>query len=167
VAGRPQRRAKLAAAGAFVETATPERRHGEGCECRRCSGLRGAIDGVPFEPRNDAHLLHGATSERQIRPVARNHRRRLMRQIGLRVSEIDPIGRAYLEHYCRLTAKIVLLDAWVDEHGLIRDDGSLQPCMTVYATLTNSATRTLAKLAEHLRVEERDPATVLAALRAL
>jgi hypothetical protein len=137
------------------------------CECVRCRG----IPKGDWEKRNRAalgnelHLLHGATSERRIRPLARNHRRRLLRQFGLRASEIDPVGKAYLELLSRTTAKIALIDQWVDEHGLIRDDGSLQPCMTAYVSLTNSSRALLAKLAEHLRVEEKDPAAVLALLR--
>jgi hypothetical protein len=119
----------------------------------------------PFEKDNTAALTHGATSERRIRPLARNHRRRLLRQFGLRASEIDPAGRAYLELLSRTTAKIAFIDVWLDEHGLIRDDGSLQPCMGVYVSLVNSSTRTLSKLVEHLRVEERNPAAVLASLR--
>jgi len=119
----------------------------------------------PFEAGNEAALTHGATSERHIRPLARNHRRRLMRQMRLRAGDVDPIGRAYLEFLCRTTAKLVLIDEWLDEHGLIRDDGSLQPCMSVYVSLTNSATRTLAKLGDHLRAEERDPIAALATLR--
>lgn len=35
-----------------------QRRHGEGCECRRCRGLRGAVDGVPFADGNLAAATH-------------------------------------------------------------------------------------------------------------
>ena len=96
----------------MTETLLFERRaHGPGCDCHRCLGA---------QPGNTLALRHGATSERQIQPVARNHRRRVLRQIGLSPRDLDPVGRAYLEHYCRVTAKIVLIDQWVDEHGLIR-----------------------------------------------
>jgi hypothetical protein len=121
--------------------------HHDGCSCARCVG---------FADGNLAALKHGATSERQIRPLARNHRRRVLRQIGLSPRDLDAIGRAHLEHYCRTTAKIVLIDRWLDEHGLIRDDGSLQPCMRLYVSLTNSARATLARLEEHLRKREAD-----------
>lgn len=47
------------------EVATVERAgHGAGCQCRRCVGLRGALDGVPFEPGNRASERHGAYSAR-------------------------------------------------------------------------------------------------------
>lgn len=55
--GRPKRRARLAEAG---ELAPVERRHGDGCGCRRCVGLNGAEDGRPFEPGNEIAVTHGA-----------------------------------------------------------------------------------------------------------
>jgi hypothetical protein len=154
VAGRPQRRARLAAAGELVPV--EQVRHGLDCGCQRCTG---------FEGDNEAHFVHGATSERHVAPLARNQRRRLLRQTGTRVGDLSPTGRALLEHYCRTTAKIVLIDEWVDEHGLIRDDGSLQPCMRLYATLTNTATRTLARLETHLDVRMPTLEDQLAELR--
>jgi hypothetical protein len=116
--------------------------HEPDCNCARCVG---------FQPGNAAGLRHGATSEHRIRPLARNHRRRVLRQIGLRASEVDPIGRAHLELLCRATSKIELLDRYVDEHGLVRPDGTLQPCMRVYPTLLNTARASLNALARHLR----------------
>ena len=131
--------------------------HGPGCGCTRCVG---------FQPGHTLTLAHGASSERHIRPLARNQKRRVLRQMGLRSGDVDPIGRALLEHYVRSTAKIALIDAWVDEHGLLLDDGTPQPCMRLYVSLTNTATRTLAKLEQHLRaVGDREPAVVLAAMR--
>ncbi len=64
----------------------------------------------PFEPGNTASLKHGLSSERRIAPLARNHRRRLLRRIGLRAGDVDPLGRAYLDHYVRLAAKVELID---------------------------------------------------------
>jgi hypothetical protein len=45
-------------------TELAERRHGPGCECRRCAGLRGAVDAVPFAAGNTASVRHGAYSGR-------------------------------------------------------------------------------------------------------
>ena len=53
----------------------------------------------PFEVGNEAAVRHGATSERHIRPIAARHKRRVLRQMRTRVSDLDPIGRALLEHY--------------------------------------------------------------------
>src|SRR3954453_6445557 len=104
------------------------RAHPDGCDCTRCRG---------FEPGNEAHLVHGATSERHIRPLAANQKRRVLRQMRLRASDLNPVGRALLEHYVRLTTKLVLIDDWIERNGLLREDGSPQPCMGLYATLTN------------------------------
>lgn len=42
----------------------PVERHADGCSCKRCAGLRGAVDGVPFGPGNTASMRHGAYSGR-------------------------------------------------------------------------------------------------------
>jgi hypothetical protein len=106
------------------------------------------------------HLLstrHGASSPRQIRPVYRNARRRFLRQVGLRSSDLDQVGRAYLEHYCRLTAKVVLIDNWLDEHGgPLDENGSPRPCMLTYLRAHKAAMGALGKLERHLEVREPD-----------
>jgi hypothetical protein len=105
----------------------------------------------PFEPGNDVAVKHGTHSERRIRPVAARHRRRLRRQFGLKDRDLAPLERGYLNLLARLLAKIELADAYIDEHGLIRDDGSPQPVMGMYVSLVNSARLTLAKLEDSLR----------------
>lgn len=112
----------------------------------------------PFERGNTASLTHGATSERKIRPLARTHCRRVLRQIGLRATDLDPIGKAYLEHYCRLTAKVILIDPYVDEHGLLDEEGTPLSCMRLYVQLSNSAVAALGKLERHLAARE-EPST--------
>jgi hypothetical protein len=117
----------------------------------------------PFEKDNTAAMRHGATSERRIGPLARNHKRRVLRQIGLRASEIDPIGKAYLEHYTRLTAKVVLIDRYLDEVGVLDEHGSPRPCMNLYTRLHGAAVQALARLERHLGPRERDPFAALEA----
>ena len=84
---------------------------------------------MSFERENIAAGRHGASSERQIKPVARNHRRRVLRQLRLSSREFDPVGRAYLDAFVRLQAKVDLIDRYVDEHGLIRAEGEPRPVM--------------------------------------
>jgi hypothetical protein len=115
----------------------------------------------PFAPGHTLSMKHGATSERRIGPLARNHRRRVLRQIGLRASEIDPVGRAFLEHYCRLIAKVVLIDNYLDEHGVLDEHGTPRPCMTLYVRLHNAAVQALTRLERHLGPRERDPFAAL------
>ena len=120
---------------------------------------------LPFEAGNEAALRHGATSERRIRPLARNQKRRLMRQIGLRASELDPVGKAYLEHYARLTAKVVLIDAYIEEVGLLDERGEPRPCLALYLSLHRAALGALGKLEQHLDVRVPSLEEQLAALR--
>jgi hypothetical protein len=128
--------------------------HGAGCGCTRCRG---------FKPENDLALVHGATSERRIRPLARNHRRRVLRQIGLRAGDLDPVGRALLEHYCRLTAKVVLIDAYLDEVGLLDEAGVPRPSLNLYVQLHRAALGALGRLERHVGPREDDPFEALAA----
>jgi hypothetical protein len=104
----------------------------------------------PFQSGNEIATMHGATSERRIRPLARNHRRRVLRQIGLRASELDPAAKAYLEHYARLTAKVVLIDRYLDEVGVLDTDGNPRACMTLYVRLHRAALSALSRLEGHL-----------------
>lgn len=117
-------------------------RHGPDCACTRCQG---------FAAGNVAALKHGVSSERQIRPLAANQRRRVLRQMRLRAGDVDPIGRAHLEAYVRLQAKVDLIDRYVDEHGLIGKDGEPLACMRLYVSLQNSARLALVRLESHLR----------------
>ena len=111
----------------------------------------------PTERGNVLALKHGASSEAQIRPVARNHKRRVLRQIGLRAADLDPLGRGYLDTYVRVQAKIEAIDAYVADHGLIRADGEPQPVMRLYVSLCNSARLALSRLEAHVQARTTDP----------
>jgi len=106
---------------------------------------------------NTLAVKHGATAERQYQPVARVHRRRVLRQLGLRAGDLDPIGKGYLDLYVRSMAKVELADRWLSEHGLLRADGEPQPVLRVYSTWTNSARLALARLEAHLGARVRSP----------
>lgn len=114
-------------------------------------------------PGNVSALRHGAFSERQIRPVAARHRRNVLRQLQLHVRDLDPIGKGYLDSYIRLRAKLEAIDLYVDEHGLIREDGEPQPVLRLYVSLQNSARLALQRLEQHLgsRVELDGPLAII------
>lgn len=97
----------------------------------------------------------------QIRPVTRNHRRRILRQLGLSPRDLDPIARGYLDLFCRLSAKIDLIDRYVAEHGLLTADGEPQVALSLYVSLANSARLALARLEAHLQTSRSDPNRVL------
>ena len=67
--------------------------------------------------RAQAALRHGAHAEAKVAPVARAQKRRFLRQSGLKASQLDGLGRAYLDNYARAQAKVELMDGWVERHG--------------------------------------------------
>ncbi|HXH87349.1 MAG TPA: hypothetical protein VNI55_01915 [Gaiellaceae bacterium] len=122
---------------------------------------RGNANLHPATPGNQLALKHGAANEARIRPAARNHRRRVLRQIGLRASDLDPIGRGYLDTFCRVQAKLEAIDAYIDREGLIRPNGEPQPVMRLYVSLANSARLSLSRLELHVRAHVSDPHEVV------
>jgi hypothetical protein len=52
--------------------------------------------------------IHGATSPRQIRPLARRHKRRFLRRAGLRLGDLDAVAGEYLTHWARGMAQLDL-----------------------------------------------------------
>jgi len=104
-----------------------------------------------FTTGNVAALRHGATSRDRFAPLARNHRRRVLRQIGLSPRDLDAVGRGYLALYCATAAKLDLLDAYFAEHGFLKADGEPQPGAKIYTSLANSSQRALARLEAHVR----------------
>jgi hypothetical protein len=127
--------------------------HPECCRCTRCRG---------FTKGNQLSVTHGADSDARIRPLAARHRRTVLRRLGLSPKDLDAVGRAYLDQFVRLTAKLDLLDRWLAENGLLRADGEPQPALRLYPTLANSARATLAKLEDHVQRRIRlDPLEVL------
>lgn len=103
------------------------------------------------QPGNTNALKHGASADGQIRTRAALHRRRVLRQFGLRSRDLSPVGRAHLDQVVRLRAKVEAIDEYVARHGLIREDGTAQPVLALYTTLENSLRLATTRLEEHLR----------------
>ena len=116
---------------------------------------------VGARPGNVLALKHGAFSEPTVKRLATVQKRRLLRQVGLRASDLDGLGVAYLDAWARAQSKVELLDAWFSEHGFLKEDGSPAPAVVVYYTSLNCATRTLSKLEQHLAVRGRSPQAAL------
>jgi hypothetical protein len=58
---------------------------------------------------------------------------------GALASELSPEQLAYLETWARAMAKAELIDRHIAEHGLFRENGELQPAMTLFLTLLHMA----------------------------
>ncbi len=98
------------------------------------------------------------TARIQIRSRARAHRRRFLRQIGLRASGLDAIALGYLDGWARSLAKVDLFDTDENRNGELRE----------YFAALNAARLWLAKLEARLsllgldrREDDRDPLAAL------
>lgn len=111
----------------------------------------------PAEPGNQLAVTHGATSPVQIGREAANQKRRILRQIGLRKSDLDALGRALLANWSRAAAALQLMDAFAAEHGWLDDDGNPRGFAKLYVSMLNSERLALGKLEGHLRARTTDP----------
>jgi len=89
-------------------------------------------------PGNQSGLVHGARSPAQIAAKARAHRRRFLRRIGLRASDLDALAAEYLALWATGKAQLDLREAGEVDHG--RD----------YWTAYNATKRALEKLEKRL-----------------
>ena len=148
----------MSAAGRIYEAPPPADAadsHGDGCGCTRCQGFRAG---------NEAAMRHGASSERRVSGRATAQKRRLLRQNGLRASDLDGLGLAHLDLAARALAKVELLDEyWADPaHGFINAKGEPHPAAKVYFAAINSARLALARLEAHLRAQgDLEPSIVV------
>jgi hypothetical protein len=90
---------------------------------------------------NTNALRNGARSPNEIKRRARNHRRRFLRQLHTRATDMDPIALAYVDGWARALAK---LDAY-DDDPQYRDRDPRE-----YHAALNSARLWLAKLEQRL-----------------
>lgn len=107
---------------------------------------------------NGAWTTHGARSEAQIRPRARTAKQRLLRQVGLSAAQLDGVARGYLDNWARAQAKVELMDRYLEQRGLVDQDGNLPGFMATYFAALNSARLALSKLEGHLKARSpEDP----------
>jgi hypothetical protein len=93
--------------------------------------------------------------------VARAQKRRFLRRIGLRASDLDGIGQALLDNWARAQAKVELLDRHFEQAGFLDADGEPRPASKVYFTAINSARLAAVRLAEHMKVARVGPDPLL------
>jgi len=97
--------------------------------------------------------------------VARAQRRRFLTRSRITIGDLDGIQLAYLDQWARCQAAVELIDEYVAEHGLIRTDGSPQPAMSLYGTLSNSARHAMKALEASLKLDQRGEPSMVAVLQ--
>lgn len=106
---------------------------------------------------NLSAIRHGAHSERTVGRTAAVQKRRLLRRIGLRASDLDGIGLGYLDAWARAQSKVELMDAWTAQHGWLSEDGAPPPFVAVYFAAVNSSRLALDRFSDHLRARKIRP----------
>ncbi len=114
-----------------------------------------AVTPAVVEQRRQAGTVHGATSERRIQPVAKNQKRKLLRQLGVRAGDLDAIAGVMVDLLARSLSKLQLLDTYYIQHGIVRVDGEPEPSLNAYLALLNTSRLTASKLAEHMASQGR------------
>lgn len=117
----------------------------------------------PYQPGNTAAVRHGAYSERQIAPRATNQKRRFLRQNGLRLADLNPLGRAMLTNWSRAAVALALMDEFAAADGWLDEEGNPRGFAKLYVSMLNSERLALRALEGHLRDRERDPVRALGA----
>ena len=83
----------------------------------------------------------------------------LLKRMGLRQAELTWAGRETLTNYCRTLAKLKAIEDWLLVNPMLDDAGVPAPCMQLFTTLSNTATRQLGELraviGEMARQDER------------
>jgi len=100
--------------------------------------------------RTEAATRHGGRSESQISASARAHKRRLMRQMNLRIGDLDGISLALVDGWARSHAVVTILTEHYTRNGLFRADGDVDPSLRTFFTGINSSRLQLQRLAEHM-----------------
>jgi hypothetical protein len=73
-------------------------------------------------------------------------KRALLKRAGLRMAELTWAGREVLGLYAATLSKLQLIDAWLEAHDPIDDEGRPVAVLQLYASLSNTASRQLAEL---------------------
>jgi hypothetical protein len=108
------------------------------------------VSGAVVEQRRAAATVHGVRSDAHVRDVARAQKRRILRRLGMRASDLDAISAVFVDVLARSLAKVVMLDAYYAERGIVRSDGQGEPTLAIYMSALNQAGLTAVKLAEHM-----------------
>ena len=79
----------------------------------------------------------------------------LLKRIGLRQADLSWAGRETLTNYARTLAKLKGIEDWLLTHPMLAEDGTPAPCLQLFSTLSNTATRQLGELRAILELSRR------------
>ncbi|WP_128645051.1 hypothetical protein [Rhodococcus sp. BS-15] len=149
-------------------------RQGESAEIIHLPGSKGPARGYTWEPFKAGHFKskkHGAYSDRIIVPLAADIANDLMAELPYLQ---DTTYREALLDYARTAARVEVLEKWLDEHGEIREDGTVAPAaiylVRVRGHLASMASRlgldplSRAKLGKDTTATKLDLAQLMSAL---
>ena len=108
------------------------------------------VTAAVVEQRRAAGTAHGTRSEVLVRDAARAQKRRILRRLGVRASELDAVSVVFVDVLARSLALAGMLDRFYIGRGVVREDGQGEPTLSVYLSALNQARLTAAKLAEHM-----------------
>lgn len=112
------------------------------------AGRGGAARGYsrrPAEPDNTLSLVHGASSRRTLDPVAREIIAETLADDGTAYLAEVKYGQA-LRAWARAEARVLLLDAALDRHGLEDHDGNPSPWLSAIERAEAAAERARGRL---------------------
>lgn len=112
-------------------------------------------------PGNTVSLRHGALSERALAPQSTVEKRRLLRQVGLRLDDLESVGKALLQNWARAAAALSLMDRYAQEVGWLDGEGNPRGFARLYVSMLNSERLALRDLEKHIRAANTDAATQL------
>lgn len=101
------------------------------------TGARG-YSWPPFEAGNEAALTHGAYSPRRVNPRAAEIRERLLAEAPWLA---PPAFARSVDALARAEARVELLAEFIDEHGLLDDDGQPRSALAALEKAEKAAER--------------------------
>ena len=91
-------------------------------------------------------VKHGAHATLALAPLTRSMKQALLKRMGLRQADLTWAGRETLAAYARTLAKLKGIEDWLAANPMLAEDGTPAPCLQLFSTLSNTATRQLAEL---------------------
>lgn len=107
-------------------------------------GGRGEARAVPAQAL--APLQHGGRASVALAPQVRGMKQALLKRMGMRQAELTWAGRETLGRYASTLAKLKAIDDWLKTNPMLDEAGTPAPCMALFSTLSNTATRQLGEL---------------------